>query len=109
MKATVDCYDFDISFMAFNQSLMSSGRSMSINSLNMSMPTSTVEISVRCTGLADKDVMSKSDPLCVMYFQVKQEINHYDYILRSTMTSAVTVVVVVIQAQQCLGLKHGLN
>jgi len=34
-----------------------------------SLPTSTVEISVRCTDLADKDVMSKSDPICVMFIQ----------------------------------------
>ena len=34
-----------------------------------SLPTSTVEISVRCTDLADKDLMSKSDPICVMFMQ----------------------------------------
>ena len=34
-----------------------------------SLPTSTVELSVRCTDLADKDLLSKSDPLCVMYMQ----------------------------------------
>ena len=34
-----------------------------------SLPTSTVEISVRCTDLADKDLMSKSDPMCVMFMQ----------------------------------------
>ena len=30
-------------------------------------PTTTVEISVACQKLCDKDVLSKSDPLCVMY------------------------------------------
>ena len=34
-----------------------------------SLPTSTVEVSVRCTNLADKDLMSKSDPICVMFMQ----------------------------------------
>jgi len=33
------------------------------------LPTSTVEISVRCTDLADKDLLSKSDPICVMFMQ----------------------------------------
>ena len=33
------------------------------------MPTSQIELSVRCDGLADKDVLSKSDPVCVMYVQ----------------------------------------
>jgi len=31
------------------------------------VPTSTVELSVRCKDLADMDVFSKSDPFCVMY------------------------------------------
>jgi len=30
-------------------------------------PTSTVELSIRCTNLADMDVFSKSDPFCVLY------------------------------------------
>ena len=34
-----------------------------------SLPTSTVELSVKCTDLANKDLLSKSDPLCVMYMQ----------------------------------------
>jgi len=34
-----------------------------------SLPTSTVELSVRCTDLADKDYLSKSDPMCVMFMQ----------------------------------------
>ena len=33
------------------------------------LPTSTVELSVRCTDLADKDLLSKSDPLCVLFMQ----------------------------------------
>lgn len=31
------------------------------------LPTSTVEVSVRCTDLIDRDIMSKSDPLCVVF------------------------------------------
>jgi len=34
---------------------------------SIDVPTSTVEISVRCTDLIDRDVMSKSDPLCVVF------------------------------------------
>merc|ERR1711963_219521 len=34
-----------------------------------SLPTSTVELSVKCTDLADKDILSKSDPICVMFMQ----------------------------------------
>jgi len=30
-------------------------------------PTSTVELSIRCSNLADMDVFSKSDPFCVLY------------------------------------------
>ena len=33
------------------------------------LPTSVVELSVRCTDLADMDVMSKSDPVCVLSVQ----------------------------------------
>jgi len=33
------------------------------------LPTSTIELSVRCTDLADKDLFSKSDPICVMFIQ----------------------------------------
>jgi len=45
--------------------------SMTSSSLpqSTSLPTSTVELSVKCTDLADKDVLSKSDPLCVMFMQ----------------------------------------
>ncbi len=32
-----------------------------------SMPTSTVELSVKCNGLSDLDVTSKSDPVCVLF------------------------------------------
>ena len=31
------------------------------------LPTSTVELSVRCSGLRDKDILSKSDPVCVLF------------------------------------------
>ena len=34
---------------------------------SIDIPTSTVEVSVRCTDLEDRDVMSKSDPLCVVF------------------------------------------
>ena len=31
------------------------------------MPTSTVELSVQCKKLSDRDLMSKSDPMCVLF------------------------------------------
>jgi hypothetical protein len=31
------------------------------------LPTSTVELSMKCTGLCDKDLFSKSDPVCVLF------------------------------------------
>ena len=34
-----------------------------------SLPTSTVELSIRCENLPNKDLMSKSDPLCVVYMK----------------------------------------
>ena len=34
------------------------------------MPTSTVELSLQCSNLADMDVFSKSDPFCVLYIKV---------------------------------------
>ena len=45
--------------------------SMTSSSLpqSTSLPTSTVELSVKCTDLADKDLLSKSDPMCVMFIQ----------------------------------------
>ena len=45
--------------------------SMTSSSLpqSTSLPTSTVELSVKCTDLADKDLLSKSDPMCVMSIQ----------------------------------------
>jgi hypothetical protein len=33
------------------------------------MPTSQLEISVRCQKLGDRDVLSKSDPMCVMFLK----------------------------------------
>ncbi len=32
-----------------------------------SLPTSTVELSISCSKLKDKDVTSTSDPICVLY------------------------------------------
>jgi hypothetical protein len=32
-----------------------------------SLPTSTVEMSIRCTGLADCDWLSKSDPVAIIF------------------------------------------
>jgi len=34
-----------------------------------SLPTSTVELSVKCSDLANKDLMSYSDPVCIMFIQ----------------------------------------
>ena len=36
------------------------------------LPTSVVELSVRCDSLADMDVLSKSDPICVLSLQQGQ-------------------------------------
>lgn len=33
------------------------------------MPTSTLELAVRCENLANKDLLSKSDPFCVMFLK----------------------------------------
>ena len=40
-----------------------------------SLPTSTVEMSIRCSGLADCDFLSKSDPVAIIFgkFQDKWE------------------------------------
>ena len=46
-------------------------RSMSITSVNMALPTSQLELSVRCESLCDKDLLSKSDPMCVMFMKPK--------------------------------------
>jgi len=35
--------------------------------LMVNLPTSTMELSVRCTDLCDKDMLSKSDPICAMF------------------------------------------
>jgi len=35
------------------------------------LPTSTVELSLRCENLADTDVLSKSDPMCVLFIKGK--------------------------------------
>lgn len=34
---------------------------------SLAMPTSTLELSVKCQKLCDRDVLSKSDPLCVLF------------------------------------------
>ena len=44
---------------------------MSITSLNTSLPTSQLELSVKCEDLCDKDLLSKSDPMCVMFMKPK--------------------------------------
>lgn len=49
--------------------LPSAPQSSSSSFANTTLPTSTVELSVRCTDLADKDILSKSDPLCVLFMQ----------------------------------------
>jgi len=46
-------------------------RSMSVSSVNMSLPTSQLELSIRCESLCDKDLLSKSDPMCVMFMKPK--------------------------------------
>ena len=35
------------------------------------LPTSTVELSIRCENLADTDILSKSDPACVLFIKGK--------------------------------------
>ncbi len=37
------------------------------------LPTSTVELSMRCEGLRDRDVLSKSDPVCVLFQKPRGE------------------------------------
>jgi len=34
-----------------------------------SLPTSTVELSVRCSDLTNQDILSKSDPICVLFIK----------------------------------------
>ena len=36
-----------------------------------SLPTSTVEMSIRCTGLADCDWLSKSDPVAIIFGKIQ--------------------------------------
>lgn len=33
------------------------------------LPTASVELSMKCTGLSDKDLLSKSDPVCVLFLK----------------------------------------
>ena len=35
------------------------------------LPTTTLQLSVSCKGLPKKDMMSKSDPVCVLYLKSK--------------------------------------
>ncbi len=42
---------------------------------SLAMPTSTLELSVRCRKLSDQDVLSKSDPFCVLF--VKSQAGHW--------------------------------
>ncbi|XP_077865156.1 copine-8-like [Saccoglossus kowalevskii] len=44
-----------------------------------SVPATKVEISVSCRNLLDKDVMSKSDPMCVMYTTQLGSTNFAEY------------------------------
>ena len=49
-------------------------------------PKMTVELTLQATGLDDKDVLSKSDPLCILYVQVIYFIlieYYYNYTLLS--------------------------
>ena len=43
------------------------GQGMMSQMPNMDLPTSTVEVSIRCSDLLDLDIMSKSDPMCVVF------------------------------------------
>ena len=36
----------------------------------MTIPSTTIELSVRCADLSDRDLMSNSDPVCIMYQKV---------------------------------------
>jgi hypothetical protein len=47
----------------------SGGFSLDNRTPSMILPTSQVELSVRCEKLCDMDVMSKSDPICVMFMR----------------------------------------
>jgi hypothetical protein len=35
------------------------------------LPTTTLQLSISCKGLPKKDMMSKSDPVCVLYVKSK--------------------------------------
>lgn len=49
-----------------------------MNSLgSMELPTSTLEIRVRCDNLSDQDVFSKSDPFCVMFQKPRGQNTHW--------------------------------
>ena len=39
----------------------------------MSMPTSTVELSIRCAKLSDSDFLSKSDPVAIIFDKLRQD------------------------------------
>ena len=42
-----------------------------LQSPSFSLPTTTVELSVRCSNLADCDILSKSDPVAIIFGKVK--------------------------------------
>ena len=39
----------------------------------MAIPSTTIELSIRCVDLSDRDLMSKSDPVCIMYEKVGRQ------------------------------------
>ena len=45
---------------------------MAANPVPSGDPSSKVELSISCTGLKDKDVFSKSDPIAVLYVKQSQ-------------------------------------
>ncbi|CAG7721403.1 unnamed protein product [Allacma fusca] len=42
-------------------------------------PTSTVEISISCRDLADKDLLSKSDPMCVVFHRPRRSTHWVEF------------------------------
>ena len=46
------------------------GPGMMTSMAGSEMPTSTVEVSIRCADLIDRDIMSKSDPLCAVFQKI---------------------------------------
>ena len=48
---------------------LASGGAQPISNIRgrMAGPSTTVELSIRCVDLSDRDLLSKSDPICVLY------------------------------------------